>query len=214
LEAQRDRIETWARQNEHTIIADFEDAGISGKNVTDRPAIQQAVSLACRNRDSCLVITSLSRLARSTRDALEISERLTKAGASLTSIGDNISSAGPVGRFFFTILNAVNELERAVSNERTSQVLHFMRTKRVRISGRLPFGWSLGEDGSHLNPHPAEQAVLADMQQMRAAGTSYREIARILTERGVPTKEGRAIWSYKTVIAILTRESEIAASAA
>ena len=54
----------WATTNGHAVIAAFEDAGISGATVAARPAIQDAVALACRNRGSALVVTALSRLAR------------------------------------------------------------------------------------------------------------------------------------------------------
>ncbi len=52
----------------------------------------------------------------------------------------------------------------------------------------------------------AEQAVLAEIRAMRAAGKSYRTIADELTERGVPTKKGNGRWSHMAVVGIVKRD--------
>ena len=69
LGAQDERIAAWAAAGGHTCLGRFEDAGISGATITARAGIQSAVKLACRHK-AALVVCSLSRLARSTRDAL------------------------------------------------------------------------------------------------------------------------------------------------
>ena len=51
-----------------------------------------------------LVVYSLSRLARSTRDAIEITERLEQSGADLVSITERIDTTTGIGRFFFTAI--------------------------------------------------------------------------------------------------------------
>ena len=48
-----------------------------------------------------------------------------------------------------------------------------------------PFGWRLSEDGLHLVSNPAEQAVIAAVTELRAAGLSQRGIVRALAERGL-----------------------------
>ena len=58
---------------------------ISGGRADNRPGLQAALADACKRR-GVLVVYSLSRVARSTRDALAIAERLDKAGADLVCI--------------------------------------------------------------------------------------------------------------------------------
>ena len=80
FDAQKERIEAWAKQNYALLLGVKEDAGLSGSRADNRPGLQSAVSVACSNKCP-LVIYSLSRLARSTRDAINIIETLNLAGA-------------------------------------------------------------------------------------------------------------------------------------
>ena len=90
LEAQRTRIEAWCNANGYRLATVHTDAGISGKRADNRPAPQRALTLACKRRGTALVVYSLSRLARSTTDAISIAERLEKAGADLVSLSEKI----------------------------------------------------------------------------------------------------------------------------
>lgn len=213
LTAQRERLTAWAATNGHTIIAHYEDAGISGATVAARPAIQDAVALACRHRGSALVVCALSRLARCTLEALQIGERLNKAGARLISLSEAVDTSTATGKLLWTLLAAVAEWERSVNNERTIEVLDSMRRRRLRISGAIPYGWALAPDNASLIPIPEEQAVLADMQRQRAEGKSYSAIAADLDARGILTKQGRSHWMPKIIRQVLQREAAIASAA-
>lgn len=213
LTAQRERLTAWAAANGHTIIAHFEDAGISGATVAARPAIQDAVAMACRHRGSALVVCALSRLARCTLEALQIGERLNKAGARLISLSEAVDTSSATGKLLWVLLAAVAEWERSINNERTLSVLDSMRRRRLRISGALPYGWALAPDGESLVPVESEQTVLIDMQRQRAAGRSYAAIAADLDARGILTKQGRSHWMPKIVRQVLLREASIASAA-
>ena len=75
LGAQKARIEAWAKGNDTSLIGFFEDAGISGAKTENREGLQKAIGMACEQR-AILVVYSLSRLSRSTRDTLQIAERM------------------------------------------------------------------------------------------------------------------------------------------
>src|SRR5690606_6219991 len=75
LPAQRQRIEEWCRLHGHALVAVHADEGLSGGTIERRPGVQAAIAEACRRRCP-LVCVSLSRLVRSTRDALEVAQRL------------------------------------------------------------------------------------------------------------------------------------------
>ena len=78
LDAQKARIEAWALANETTLVGFFEDAGISGSRTENREGLQKAIGMACEKR-AILVVYSLSRLSRSTKDTLALAERLEEA---------------------------------------------------------------------------------------------------------------------------------------
>src|SRR6185436_2047389 len=67
LEAQRYKITAWATAHGYQLVQVFEDAGISGFKANNRAGLQSALDLTCSLK-AALVVYSLSRLARSTRD--------------------------------------------------------------------------------------------------------------------------------------------------
>ena len=85
LEAQRAKIEAWCLANDCELAEVFVDAGISGKSMKKRQGLQKA--LASAGKGMALVVYSLSRLARSTKDTLAISERTTLALAHKKATG-------------------------------------------------------------------------------------------------------------------------------
>lgn len=82
---------------------------LSGKD-TQRPELQ--AMLAYVREGDTLVVESISRLARSTKDFLEIMELLGKKGVTFVSQKENLDTSTPQGRFVMTIFAAVAELER------------------------------------------------------------------------------------------------------
>lgn len=111
VETQRERIAVWSVANGYELGEVYVDAGMSGGRADNRPALQAALAHACRAR-AALVTYSLSRLARSTRDALAISERLSGAGADLVSLSERIDTTTAAGKMVFRMLAVLAEFER------------------------------------------------------------------------------------------------------
>ena len=205
LEAQRTRIQAWCDANGYRLATVHTDAGISGKRADNRPALQQALTAVCERRGSALIVYSLSRLARSTKDAIAIAERLEKSGADLVSLSERIDTTTAAGKMLFRLLSVLAEFERDLISERTTAAMAVLRANGRRLSGRLPFGHDLSVDGVTLIENPAEQAVISDIRAMRAEGATLKRIAETLGEGGVRTKTGRAVWEPKTLSQILSR---------
>jgi DNA invertase Pin-like site-specific DNA recombinase len=180
------------------------DAGISGKRSDNRPALQAALDDVCRLR-GVLVVYSLSRLARSTRDTLAIAERLEKAGADLVSLSEKIDTTSAAGKMIFRLLAVLAEFERDVISERTTGAMRHKKSKGERV-GQVPYGSRLEPDGRTLVADAGELHALALIRQARSEGLSLRRIATLLTEHGIPTKNGGAAWSHTAVAEILKRE--------
>lgn len=88
---------------------------ISGKN-TDRPQLKAMLDY-CREGDT-IYIHDFSRLARSTKDLLEIVEYLNNKKVHLVSAKENIDSSTPTGKLMLTMIGAINEFERTNLLER------------------------------------------------------------------------------------------------
>jgi DNA invertase Pin-like site-specific DNA recombinase len=80
----------------------------------ERP--QLAKLMASLKAGDVVVVTKLDRLGRSTRELLELIDRISKAGASFRSLGDPLWDTGsPQGRLLSTLLAAIAEFERSAS---------------------------------------------------------------------------------------------------
>lgn len=81
----------------------------SGKN-TERKALKEMLAFV---RDGDTVVTeSISRIARSTKDLLNIIDTLTKKNVEFISLKERIDTTTPQGKFMLTVFGAMAELER------------------------------------------------------------------------------------------------------
>jgi DNA invertase Pin-like site-specific DNA recombinase len=115
--------------------------------------------------EDVVVVTRLDRLARSTRDLLDIADKLRSAEAGLRSLHEPwADTTSPPGRMVLTIFAGIAEFERELIHERTRSGRAAAKQRGVRF-GRPP----------KLTP---EQIALA--QRLVAEGTSAREAAKML----------------------------------
>jgi DNA invertase Pin-like site-specific DNA recombinase len=88
---------------------------LSGKN-TARPALQKLLATV-KNGDT-VIVESVSRFARNTRDLLDLIDKLTVKGVEFISQKENIDTSTPTGKFMLTVFGAVAELERGYTLQR------------------------------------------------------------------------------------------------
>ena len=198
LEAQQSKIEAWAEALDLKVIALEVDAGISGKNIRAREGLQRALKLACAEK-AALVVYSLSRLSRSTKDTIMLAEMLDAAGADLVSLSERIDTTSAAGKMVFRVLAMLNEFERDQISERTSAILQHKKSKLEAYSP-TPYGYSKKE--KKLYPEPGEQEVIKKMKRLRRQGRSFKRIAKYLNCRKIPSKNG-SCWYASTVSYIL-----------
>lgn len=113
-------------QNEARQVEAMKDKGIekyyiekiSGKD-TNRPKLQEMLEFV-REGDQ-VYIHDFSRLARSTKDLLEIVEILNKKGVILKSNKENLDTSTPTGKLMLTMIGAINEFERQNLLERQKE---------------------------------------------------------------------------------------------
>ena len=81
----------------------------SGKN-TNRPELNKMLSFV-RSGD-VVIVESISRFARSTRDLLHLIDILTKKDVNFVSMKESLDTSTPSGKFMLTVFGALAELER------------------------------------------------------------------------------------------------------
>lgn len=211
LAAQRKRIAAWCDAHGYDLVAVHEDAGLSGKRADNRPGLQAALRDVCRSK-GVLVVMKLDRLARSTRDAIEMADRIERCGAELASISESIDTTTGIGGFFFTIMAALAQLERDIISERTRAALAHKREQGQRVSRTAPYGFDFTESGSVV-PNEGEQLTAKMIRDLRAGGMAYGRIAERLNASGIPSKRGGR-WYAKTVADVVADRGAAYAPAA
>ena len=102
----------------------------SGKD-TKRPKLQLLMNTV--SKGDIIVVESISRFARNTRDLLGLVEKLTKKGVEFISLKEHIDTTTPAGRFTLTIFAAVAELEREYILQRQAEGIAAAKTRGVRF---------------------------------------------------------------------------------
>ena len=107
-----------ARQEELMKLLEVDKVYIdkmSGKD-TSRPALLEMMNFV--REDDIIMVESISRFARNTRDLLELTEQLNNKHVQFVSQKENIDTTTPTGKFMLTIFGAVAELEREYIRQR------------------------------------------------------------------------------------------------
>ena len=107
---------------------------MSGKN-TDRPELKKLMEYV--RRGDMVIVESISRFARNTRDLLDLVERLTAKGVEFISKKEAIDTTTPSGKFMLTIFGAVAELEREYILQRQKEGIAIAKANGI-YKGRKP----------------------------------------------------------------------------
>ena len=107
---------------------------MSGKN-SERPQLKEMMSYA--RRGDTVIVESISRFARNTRDLLELVEQLAAKGVEFVSQKESIDTATPTGKFMLTVFGAVAELEREYILQRQREGIEIAKTQG-KYRGRKP----------------------------------------------------------------------------
>ncbi len=189
LDSQRSKIVAYADLHDHTLLDVHMDVGVSGKSVSNRPELLAIIDTICE-RKGILVVYSISRLGRNTRDLIDIAERLAASGAQFASIVEHVDTTTASGRMFFKLMAVLAEFERDTIIERTNAAIGRKREKN-EVVGNLPYGFGRSGDNLVVCEREADglRIILSKMQSC-----GYAEIARSLEAANHKTRSGGALW--------------------
>jgi site-specific DNA recombinase len=201
LEAQQARIRAWCETNGYELAEVCIDAGIGGSRMDNRPELQRA--LQALKKGSALVVYSLSRLGRSTKDILNISDLLQNKQADLVSLTEQFDTTTAAGKLMFGMMALLSEFERGLVSERTKMALA-QKKANGEVYSPTPYGYR--ETKGSLVEVKRESRVVADILNQREAGQSYGAIANHLNSEAIPTKQGKQ-WYASTVHYLVKRQA-------
>lgn len=107
---------------------------LSGKD-TNRPGLQAMMDYI--REGDVLYVESISRLARSTRDLLQILDQLQAKGVQFVSQKESIDTSTPQGKFMLTVFAALSELEREQIRQRQAEGIAIAK-RQGKYQGRQP----------------------------------------------------------------------------
>jgi DNA invertase Pin-like site-specific DNA recombinase len=131
---------------------------ISARSADGREELQNCLQWV-RDGD-VLIVTKLDRLARSTRDLLNIANTLDRKGVSLLVLDQQIDTRTPTGKLLFTMLGAIAEFENDIRKDRQVQGVSLARRNGVKFGRK-----------SALSAHQ-----ISELRQRRDAGAKISEL--------------------------------------
>ncbi|WP_079710180.1 recombinase family protein [Paraliobacillus ryukyuensis] len=199
IEAQKDRLYQYAQNNDIEIIGEYIDEGKSGKSIDGRPEIKRLLKDANNGKFNAVMIYKLDRLARNTKDSLEIVETLNNFNVQLISYSESIDTTSPYGKMFYTVISSYAEMERSTIIERGKMGM-IQRAKQGFYNG----GRVLGYDSvnKHLVINEEEAHVVKLIFGYAEQEMGYKAIVSRINAMGYKTKRG-CDFSINTVKTIL-----------
>jgi len=136
LETQLYDLRKLAAQRGFEVVKEHCDRGFSGSKAR-RPGLDSMMADARRGEFSVVLVAAFDRIARSTKNFLEIVDELHELGIEFISAREAIDTSGPMGRMFITLVGSIAELERSLITERIRAGMRRARLEGQRL-GRAP----------------------------------------------------------------------------
>ena len=184
----------------------YADEAVSGLSIKNRNGFQRMVQDALNGKIDLILTKSVSRLSRNTVDNLNAMRDLKAKGVEIRFEKENISSLDGSGELLLTIMASLAQEEsRSLSLNVTWGQRKRMQDGKVTMPYKRFLGYEKGADG---RPKVVEREakIVRQIYQSYLSGMTIRQIAAALTEQGVPTPGGKAVWSVSTINSILRNE--------
>lgn len=159
----RDQLSTlreYAKENNHTIVGEYQDAGISArKPYKKRPALLRLLD-DCRGRKIDLILfTKLDRWFRNVGNYYAVQEVLDSTGVSWRAILEDYETVTASGRLKVNIMLSVAQDEADRTSERIRFTFEEKRARGESTNGRAPLGYKIVDGRPEIDPEAADAAL-------------------------------------------------------
>ena len=190
----------YAEKEGWTVTHRFEDQGISGAAIGNRPGCVAMLEAAKARAFDVLLVMDTSRLSRSSADLSKIADRMVFMGLRILAVQESGADTGKDGwELYFGLSGLMGQQFRKMTAKKTHTALE-SRAKTGRPTGGRAFGYT-----SQNELVETEAPIVKEIFERYAAGESQHAIAKDLNARGMPTPRGRP-WYVSAVHALLHNE--------
>ena len=203
LGEQEEKLRQLCKYKDFEIFKVYKDAGISAKNMKDRPAFQQMLEDMKAGKLNYIVAYKLDRVTRSVRDLEVLITTLEDYHCYLVCERDDVNTSTANGRFFVRMLTVLSQLEIEIVSERTKFGLNGA-IKSGHIPRKCPFGYYRDTDKT-LKINKSTKDLVERIFEMYLEGKSFQAIANILNSEKItsPTKKK---WCDSTIDRIINNK--------
>ena len=190
----------------------YADEGISGRSIDKRDELNRLIGDCRYNRIDRILVKSISRFARNTKESLEITRELKLLGVSIYFEKENIDTDKTTDEFLLTLYSQIAQ-EESVSHSKNMKRSYKSRMEQGRfITQKAPFGYCLKDGALHINDEEAE--IVRHIFNSYINGVSKLDLANELSKKRIKTTFNNYIWSVFNIDYILKNEKYIGDSLA
>lgn len=207
---QPERVKAMCEAQGWELVKFYDDFGISGKDVENRPGLQQLMTDAKAGKFDVVMFTALDRLGRDLRDLLNLSVAFKKYGVDMFCISPSLNTTDDTGKLIFHIFGALAEFERGVIGQRTQAGIK-KAWEKGGLVGKAPFGYRRNEKTKHAEICPVTRPIYERIVSMYIdEGLRMEAIAAKLTSDKTLTphvKNKLGKWNTTTLSRILNNSA-------
>ncbi len=196
LGEQKERLIAMCKYKGYKIYKIYEDAGISAKNIKDRPAFNELLEDIVNKKINTLVALKLDRITRSIYDWEYIMKFLEENNAYIDCANDEINTTNANGKMVSRLLMSVSQNEIERTSERTKIGLEGA-IKDGHVPCKTPLGYK--RVNKKLVPDENIKDIAIDIFDKYISGWSYQKIMNYLNENNILNKK----WRYLMVEQII-----------
>ena len=209
IDEQNLKIREYCEREGHEIYNLYEDRGISGKNITNRPGIKQLLQDATENKFDLVIVWKLNRISRKLLDILNIVELLNKHNIAFRSLTENFETETPSGKLQLNIMGAIGEFER----ETIAENIKLGMGAKARLGewcGGVVLGYDIVEipsDGkkrksTKLQINEREANTVRRIFDLYSQGYGYKAVVNRVNKEGYKTKRNNefAVATVKEIL--------------
>jgi len=204
IRGQVEKLKSYISAKSWSIYDVYLDEGISGKNMTERPAITRMMEDIKAGHVKNVLVFKLDRLTRSVADLVYLIDLFKNYGCAFNSLSESIDTSTASGRMFIKIIGIFAEFERENIGERVR-----LGKERKAKEGfttacpRVSYGYQREKGEKVQRIDPTEAAIVRRIFNMYVnQNMSLTGIAITLNHEKIPSKQGNA-WNTGVIINLL-----------